>query len=228
VRTIGLIGGMSWHSTEIYYRVINRTVNQKLGGSHSAKILLHSVDYNEIKELQHVNDWKSIGEMLSKIAMGLETNGADCIAMCCNTTHLVADQVREKIKIPLVHIADATADIIEQRNIKKVGLLGTRFTLENPFFTDRLVMKNIQTIIPCNEDKEFVHDSILSELARGIYTAQTKTKYLEIIERLHKQGAEGIVFACTEIGSLIAADDCLLPVFDTTIIHANAIVDKVL
>ena len=225
MKTLGIIGGLSWFSTTVYYRTINQLTNQQLGGSHSAKLLLYSVDFNDFKTLQEKNDWDSIEKMLTDIAQRLESAGADCIVMATNTPHLVADIVRQKIKIPLLHIAEETAKEIVRQKVSKVGLLGTKFTMENSFFKDRLTKFGISTVIPDSSDRDFIHASIFSELTKGIFKSGTKNKYLEIINQLQQNGAEGVIFGCTEISLLIKQEDCSITVFDTTVIHSKAAVD---
>lgn len=225
MKTIGLIGGLSWFSTSVYYKTINQLINQRLGGSHSAKLLLYSVDFNDFKILQEKDDWEQIEKMLSRIAGLLEEAGADCIVMATNTPHLVADSVRQKIKIPLLHIAEETAKEIVRQKIIKVGLLGTKFTMEHSFFKNRLSTFGLETIIPNSTDRDFIHASIFNQLTKGIFTKETKDKYLEIIDQLHKDGAQGIIFGCTEISLLVNPSDCHCIVFDTTAIHSRAAVD---
>jgi len=225
MKTLGLIGGLSWFSTSVYYRTINQLTNERLGGSHSAKLLLYSVDFNEFKILQEKDDWEQIEIMISGIAKRLEDAGADCIVMCTNTPHLVADVIQQKINIPLLHVAEETAKEIVRRKVSKTGLLGTKFTMENSFFTDRLSKFGIDTVIPEPEDRDFIHASIFNELTKGIFKQETKTRYLDIIEKLNRVGAEGIIFGCTEISLLINQGDCHSIVFDTAAIHAKAAVD---
>jgi aspartate racemase len=222
MKTLGLIGGLSWYSTTVYYRTINQIINQRLGSSHSAKLILFSVDFEEFRLLQNKGDWQQVGSMMSDMAMRLESAGADCVIMCTNTPHLVADIIREKIKIPLLHIAEETAKEIVAQKINKVGLLGTRFTMENSFFKDRLSQFGIETIVPGNDDKDYIHASIFNELTKGFFKDETKNKYLHIVDKLKSAGANGVVFGCTEFSILINPVDCSLPVFDTTLIHSKA------
>lgn len=225
VKTLGLIGGLSWYSTIVYYRTINQLTNERLGSSHSAKLILFSVDFEEFRILQDKNDWNGVEDMLSNAATQLQNTGADCIVMCTNTPHLVADEVRKKIKIPLIHIAEETAKEIVSQNIKTVGLLGTKFTMENSFFKNRLLEFGIEAIVPEDADKNYIHASIFNELTRGIFKDETKNKFLEIIDKLKSDGAGGIVFACTEFSILINPAACSIPIFDTTTIHARAAVN---
>ena len=202
MKTLGLIGGLSWYSTTVYYRTINQLTNERLGSSHSAKLILFSIDFEEFRILQNKGDWNAVEKMLSDIAIQLENAGADCIVMCTNTPHLVADTVRQKIKIPLLHIAEETAKEIVSQKINKVGLLGTKFTMENSFFKDRLSQFGIESIVPDDADKDYIHASIFNELTRGFFKDDTKNKYLEIIDKLKNGGAKGVVFGCTEFSIL--------------------------
>ena len=225
MKTLGLIGGLSWYSTIVYYRTINQLTNQYLGESNSAKIILYSVNFNEFKNLQAQNEWGKIESMLSGIACMLEEDGADCIVMCTNTPHLVADIIRQKIKIPLLHIAEETAKEIVKQKIKKVGLIGTKFTMENSFFKDRLINFGIEALIPEEDERNFIHFSVFEELTKGIFKDETKSRFINIINKLKEKGVEGVIFGCTEISLLINQSDCSIKVFDTTIIHSKSAVD---
>jgi aspartate racemase len=225
MKTLGLIGGLSWYSTSVYYKTINQLTNQRLGSSHSSKLILFSVDFEEFRLLQNAGNWGAVEKMLSDIAIQLENAGADCIVMCTNTPHLVADTIRKKIKIPLLHIAEETAKEIVSQKINKIGLLGTRFTMENSFFKDRLSQFGIDTIVPADADKDYIHASIFNELTRGFFKGDTKNYYLEIIDKLKSDGAKGVVFGCTEFSILINSTDCSIPIFDTTAIHSKAAAD---
>lgn len=222
MKTLGLIGGLSWYSTTVYYRTINQLTNERLGSSHSAKLILFSVDFEEFRILQNKGDWNAVEKMLSDVAIQLENAGADCIVMCTNTPHLVADTIRQKIKIPLLHIAEETAKEIVSQKINKVGLLGTKFTMENSFFRDRLSQFGIESIVPDDADKDYIHASIFNELTRGFFKDDTKIKFLEIIDKLKNDGAKGVVFGCTEFSILINSSECSIPIFDTTEIHSKA------
>lgn len=222
MKTLGLIGGLSWFSTTVYYRNINQLTNEILGGSHSARLLLYSVDFNDFRILQEAGNWGQLEIMLTDIALRLQNAGAECIVMCTNTPHLVADGVRQKIQIPLLHIAEETAKEIVKQKVKKIGLLGTKFTMENSFFKDRLSNFGIESIIPAGSDRDFIHDSIFNELTKGIFKQETKARYLDIIQKLQNEGAGGIVFGCTEISLLIKQEDCEITIFDTTAIHSKA------
>lgn len=227
MKTIGLIGGMSWESSIVYYQIINTVVKEELGGLHSAKCVMYSFDFHEIQELQHKNEWDKLLDLMVKAAKSLENAGTDFIVICTNTMHKFADAIQAKINIPLFHIADATAEEIIKRGIRKVGLLATRFTMEQDFYIGRLKEKfGIDALIPSQkEDRDTVHNVIYQELCRGIVRPESKEKYLEIINRLVNQGAEAIILGCTEISMLIKNDDCSVPVFDTTEIHARKAVD---
>ena len=225
MKSLGLIGGLSWLSTSVYYTTINRLVNERLGGSHSAKLILHSVDFGEYKRFQSKNDWEQIERMLSDVAGRLENAGAECILLCSNTPHLVADAIREKVRIPFLHIAEEAAKAVVKEGINKVGLIGTKFTMENSFFKDCLANYGIETFIPTREDRNFIHASISNELQKAVFKDETKEQYLKIIEKLREKGAQGIILGCTEIPLLINQADCNLPIFDTTAIHSRAAVD---
>jgi aspartate racemase len=225
MKTLGLIGGLSWYSTSVYYKTINELTGQRIGSEHSARLILYSVDFNDFRVLQANNDWTAVAEMLSGIALTLQNAGAACIVMCTNTPHLIAGQIRQKITIPLIHIAEETGKEIVQHQINKVALLGTRFTMENSFFKDILSSFGIETIVPDAADQEFIHHAIFEELTKGAFKAETKTRYLESIEKLGNDGAEAVIFGCTEISLLINPSESCLKVFDTTVIHSKAAVD---
>jgi len=225
MKTLGLIGGTSWLSTIDYYRAINQQVNDRMGGLYSAKIFMYSVNFEELKPPVDPREWGPLGEFFGNVAVKLQAAGADCVLLCANTPHMVADIVQGKINVPLIHIADATANAIAEKKITKVGLLGTRITMEQPFFRDKLAAKGISTLIPGDEDRNYMHVSILEELGRNIFTAAAKAKWLAIIDGLIKQGAEGIIFGCTEIPLLIRPEEITVPVFDTLQLHATAAVD---
>ena len=224
MRTLGLIGGTSWVSTVEYYRIINQQVNEKLGGLNSAKLFMYSLNLEEFKPSADSGRLKEMTTTLITIADKLQQAGAECIIICANTPHIMADQVQSNINIPLIHIAEVTAKEIKNRALNKVGLLGTKVTMEQNFFRDKLLDQEIETIIPGEEDREFIHASIINELGKGIFLEETKLKYLEIIQRLIEHGAQGIILGCTEIPMLIKQEDCAVPVFDTTLIHAAAAV----
>jgi aspartate racemase len=229
VKTIGLIGGMSWESSIEYYRIINETVRAKLGGLHSAKSMMYSVDFAEVEALQRQEKWDEATALLVDAATSLENGGADFVIICTNTMHKVADEVQEHIRVPLLHIADATAETIKAHGLKKVGLLGTRFTMEEDFYTGRLVERHgLEVVIPTEEEREIVHRIIYDELCMGEVRESSREQYASIMEHLIENGAEGIVLGCTEIGLLVGDEDCRVPLFDTTEIHAVAAVEYAL
>ncbi|KEZ90553.1 aspartate/glutamate racemase family protein [Lacrimispora celerecrescens] len=220
MKTIGLIGGMSWESTVTYYKIVNETVKKELGGLHSAKVLLYSVDFSEIEKCQADGDWDKSAAILSAVAKNLEDAGADFIVICTNTMHKVVPQIQSSITIPVIHIAEATADELKYHNITKVALLGTKYTMTQDFYKDKLMNAGITVLIPDEEEIELVNDVIYNELCLGIISEASKDKYLSIIQGLAKQGAQGVILGCTEIGLLIQQKDVELPVFDTAQIHA--------
>jgi aspartate racemase len=224
MKTIGLIGGTTWLSTAEYYRIINEQVSKKLGGVSSAKILLYSMNNADQKKNLDNNDWNTIASFYCDISLKLQSAGADCIVLCANTPHTIADEIIKAIHIPLIHIAEATAEEIAKQRLKKVGLLGTRFTMEQSFYRDKLSAKGIEVFTPGETDRMFINNSIFNEMAKGIFSPATKEAYLSIINKMTAQGAEGIIFGCTEIPLLIKPEECTIPVFDTTLIHANAAV----
>ncbi|HTX79246.1 MAG TPA: aspartate/glutamate racemase family protein [Longilinea sp.] len=226
MKTIGLIGGMSWESSQEYYRIINETIKSRLGGLHSAKCILYSVDFAEIELMQRQGKWSEMGQVLADVAQNLETAGADLIVICTNTMHKVADNIQTHISIPLLHIADATAQRVKAANVQKIGLLGTRYTMEEDFYISRLVKNfGLDVIIPDTQEREIVHRVIFDELVVGDIRQTSKEQYLKIIDHLVKQGAQGVILGCTEIGLLIHPEDCQMPLFDTTRIHAEAAVE---
>jgi aspartate racemase len=226
MKTIGMIGGMSWESSAEYYRIINEEVHKRLGGVHSAKSLMLSVDFAEIEEQQRQGQWAEATQAMVDAALALERGGADFVVICTNTMHKMADEVQHALHIPLLHIADAAAAEIQKRGLKKIGLLGTRFTMEEAFYKDRLSEKfGLQVVIPDAADREIVHRVIYDELVIGKIVPQSKAEYLRIIADLQAQGCQGIILGCTEIGLLVQQADCSLPLFDTTLLHALAAVD---
>jgi aspartate racemase len=226
MKTIGLLGGMSWESTAGYYREINAGVRQKLGGLHSAQIVLYSVDFDPIEKLQRSGDWKATGNILANAARGVENGGADFLLICTNTMHKVADQVENAVNIPLLHIADATADVLVQASVRKVGLLGTAFTMEQEFYKERLSEKyGIDVVVPDAPDRKLVHDIIYQELCLGLHKQSSKQKYIHIVDKLTEMGAEGVILGCTEIGMLISQYDTVTTLYDTTKIHAAKAVE---
>ena len=225
MKTVGLLGGMSWESSLFYYKAINEGVKAKLGGLHSAKIAMVSVDFEEIEKLQHKGEWQKLGEILAKEAANIEKAGANCLLICTNTMHKVAPQVQSAINIPLIHIADATAKALIKDGIKKVGLLGTAFTMEQDFYKTRLQEHGLEVVIPNEQDRELVHNVIYNELCLGECKVASKEAYLEIITSLAKSGAEGVILGCTEIGMLVKPNDTEVKLYDTTYIHAQSAVD---
>jgi aspartate racemase len=221
MKTIGLLGGMSWESTQLYYKFLNLGVRQRLGGLHSAKILLHSVDFAEIEACQVRGDWQAAGAILGAAAAGLERAGAELMLVCTNLMHKVAPQIEDHISIPLLHIADAAGRAILTQGLKKVGLLGAIYTMEEGFYRQRLSENfGIELVIPLRLERELVHRVIFAELCRGEFSPESKRAYLEIISGLREQGAEGVILGCTEIPLLVKAEDCALPLFNTTALHA--------
>lgn len=221
MKTIGLIGGMSWESTVTYYQIINETIRQELCGLHSAKILLYSVDFAEIEQCQATGNWEKSAEILSKAAKNLALAGADFILICTNTMHKVAPQIQSHISIPVIHIAEATADTLRKSGISKVALLGTKYTMTQAFYKDKLTAAGIQVLIPNETDVALINNIIYEELCLGVISPGSKDIYLSIINKLAGQGAQGVILGCTEIGLLIQQSDTTLPVFDTTRIHAQ-------
>ena len=221
MKTIGLIGGMSWESTVTYYELINETIKKELGGLHSAKILLYSVDFAEIEEYQAKGQWEKSAEVLAEVAVNLERAGADFIVICTNTMHKVAPQILERIHIPILHIAEATAEALQAKGITKVGLLGTKYTMTQEFYKNKLIEAGIEVVIPNEAGVETVNDVIYHELCLGQIRRESKEKFLKIIAELERDGAQGVILGCTEIGLLVQQADTALPVFDTTQIHAT-------
>lgn len=229
MKIIGLIGGMSWESSLEYYKILNETVKKKLGKLHSAKTILYSVDFEPIKVLQHEGKWDELTNIMIDAAKSLEKSGADLLLICTNTMHKMAGDIEKNISIPLLHIADATAFAIKNQKLKKVALLGTKFTMEQDFYKGRLKEKhNLDVLIPDNEDRDLVHKIIYNELCLGNIKSSSKNEYIRIINKLVENGAEGIILGCTEIPLLIKQNDVSVPIFDTTSIHAEMAVDQAL
>jgi len=229
MKTIGLIGGMSWESSLEYYKILNETVKKKLGKLHSAKTILYSVDFEQIKNLQHQGEWGRLTEIMIDAAKSLEKAGAEMIVICTNTMHKMAPEIERNIHLPLLHIADAAAISIKSLDLKKIGLLGTKFTMEQDFYKGRLKEKyNLEVVVPCETDREIVHKIIYNELCLGNIKGESKNEYLRIINNLIRQGAEGVILGCTEIPLLIKQKDVSIPIFDTTTIHAEmAVVEAI-
>jgi len=226
MKTIGLLGGMSWESSVGYYRAINEGVKDSLGGLHSAKIAMYSVDFDSIEQLQHSGDWEGTAKILSEAAINVENAGADFLLICTNTMHKVAPQIEKAINIPLLHIADATAEVLVKKEIKIVGLLGTAFTMEQDFYKGRLMDNyGLTVLVPDAEDRQIVHHVIYKELCLGSSMPSSKAEYLRIIESLANQGAEAVILGCTEIGMLVDQNDTEVLLLDTTYIHAQKAVE---
>lgn len=221
MKTIGLIGGMSWESTSLYYKIINEYIKNKLGGLYSAKCILYSVNFEEISRLQKSGDWAKCGGILGETAQKLETAGADFIIICTNTMHKVVPEIKKYIKIPVIHIAEAAYNRIAPTGIKNIGILGTKYTMQQDFYKSILIEKGLNVIIPDEDDIELINSVIFNELCCGEIKADSKKKFLDIVEKLKRKGAEGIILGCTEIVMLISQNDIDIPVFDTTEIHAE-------
>lgn len=229
MKTIGMMGGMSWESSLDYYRIVNETVHKRLGGYHSAKSVMVSVDFAEIESNMQPGLWENAGKKMVEAARAIEAAGAHLLIICTNTMHNQADLVASSIHIPLIHIADAAGEKIMEKNLKKIGLLGTRFTMEQDFYRQRLVDRfGLDVLIPEENDRQIIHEVIFNELVMGIIRDDSKQEYLRIINRLVEAGAQGIILGCTEIGMLVKQADCTIPLFDTTILHAEAAVDYAL
>jgi aspartate racemase len=225
MRRIGLLGGMSWESTELYYRIINQEVRTRLGGFHSARIVMASVDFADVEAMQAAGDWGAAGELLADEARGLEAAGAECLVLCTNTMHKVADAIEGAVDIPLLHLAEVTAAAVRGAGLDRVALLGTRFTMEQPFYADRLRSHGIDVLVPEGDDLTLVHDVIYDELVLGVVRDESRAAYVDVVRRLAERGAGGVVLGCTEIELLIGPDDVDVPVFATTALHARAAVD---
>ncbi len=221
MKTIGLIGGMSWESTATYYQVINKTIKELLGGLHSAKCLLYSVDFQEIEQYQSLGQWDKCADVLTAAAVNLENAGADFLIICTNTMHKVVPDIEKNISIPILHIAEATAHELLQKNITNVGLLGTKYTMTQDFYKDKLIQNGLEVLIPTEEDIEVINNVIFQELCRGEIKERSKKDFLRIIESLYANGAHGVILGCTEIGLLVQQGDTPVPLFDTTFIHAK-------
>jgi aspartate racemase len=228
MKTVGIIGGMSWESTSTYYKRLNQLINKRLGGLHSAEILLASLDFAPIEEMQSKSDWDAASQTLIAKARQLEKAGAESIVIATNTMHKVAPQVEDAVKLPLLHIVDAVANHLKQNNVNQAGLLGTRFTMQQPFYKERLEKQNIKVLIPGESDGNTVDNIIFKELCHGQFTDSARKQYLRIIEDLAAQGAQGVILGCTEIGLLVQQEHSALPLFDTTELHCRAIADWML
>jgi aspartate racemase len=224
MKTIGFIGGTTWHSSIDYYRLMNEMVNEKLGGAHSCQMLMYSVEFEEIKRLTFTEDWDGIAKIISSIAVTLQTAGADCIILGANTMHNIADKVQEKINIPLIHIAEATATEILKQKMNKIALLGTKYTMQMDFYKNKLAEKKIATLIPKEDDMEFINNAVYEEMGRGIFLPATKQRVINIIDELQQRGAQGVILGCTELPILIKQEDISIAAFDTALLHAKAAV----
>lgn len=226
MKIMGLIGGMSWESSLEYYRIVNETVKEKRGGFHSAKCILYSVDFEEVEKLQHQGDWDALTRLMSDCAKRLERAGADFVVICTNTMHKMADEVQAAVRVPVLHIVDVTAEAINRNGQTRVGLLGTKFTMEQDFYKGRLRDKHgLEVLIPSAEERQEVHDILYSELCLGKIKELSREKFKSVIQNLVDQGAEGIILGCTEIPLIVSQDDYAIPLYDTTRLHAQAAVD---
>lgn len=225
MRTIGLLGGMSWESSALYYRVVNEAVRDRLGGYHSARVLMSSVDFADVERLQVAGEWDAAGELLAHEARALEVAGAECLVLCTNTMHKVAGAIEAATTVPLLHIADVTAAAVRETGVSRVALLGTRFTMEQPFLRERLESHGLDVRVPAADDLRRVHEVIYGELVHGVVRPESRADYVAVVERLVADGAEGVVLGCTEIELLLGPGDVSVPVFATTRLHALAAVD---
>jgi aspartate racemase len=225
MKTLGLIGGISWISTVEYYRLINEQVNARLGGNQFASCIIRSFNYGEIQALTFADDWDGLLDKFSAACIHLRDAGAEGIVLCANTAHRVADKLEQRVELPVIHIGEATASAVEKAGVHKVGLLGTRFTMEGDFIKRRLEQRHIEVIIPDIADRDFIHSTIFGELGRGEFRPETKRRYVDIISELASRGAQGAILGCTEIPMLITQNDISVTAFDTTFLHATAAVD---
>lgn len=225
MRRIGLLGGMSWESTALYYRLLNEDVRDRLGGFHSARLVLASVDFAEVEAMQVAGDWEAAGALLADEARALEAAGAECVVLCTNTMHKVAGAIEAAVSIPLLHLADVTADAVRGAGVDAAALLGTRFTMEQPFYADRLRSHGLEVLVPGGDDLTLVHDVIYDELVLGVVRDESRAAYVDVVRRLVDRGAGGVVLGCTEIELLLGPGDVDVPVFATTALHARAAVD---
>lgn len=225
MRRIGLLGGMSWESSALYYELLNEAVRERLGGYHSARVLMSSVDFAEVEAMQAAGEWDAAGALLAAEAAALEAAGAECLVLCTNTMHKVADAIESATSVPLIHIVDVTAAAVRAAGLSRVALLGTRFTMEQAFVRDRLAAHGVQALVPPAEDRELVHEVIYGELVRGVVREESREAYVDVVARLVADGAEGVVLGCTEIELLLRPEDVDVPVFATTRLHALAALD---
>lgn len=225
MKTIGLIGGTTWLSTIDYYRLLNEGVQKQLGGDNTARVIINSVNFQVIRDLTKVNNWKGVEKYISQLAKDLENGGANCLLLGANTLHKIADSLALKLNIPIIHIAKETAKLINSKSLKKIGLLGTKVTMTEDFYSSVMNDFSIELILPNEDEMDLINDSIFEEFSRGIFTNEMKKTYFKIIDNLINKGAEGIILGCTEIPILIKQEDCTIPLFDTTQIHVNAAID---
>ncbi|MES2328381.1 MAG: aspartate/glutamate racemase family protein [Bacteroidota bacterium] len=228
MKTIGIVGGISWLSTIEYYKFVNQLVNERLGGVNAAQVIIYSVNFAEIKKLTEADDWDGLTAVISEAAQQLEKAGADCLLVGANTMHKIADKIQAAVNIPLIHVAVVTADAIKKQNLQIVALLGTKYVMQQEFYRNKLSEQGIKVFIPEQEDIDYINNAIYTEFGKGIFLPETKQHFLQVIDHLVTAGAEGVIFGCTEIPILIQQQDCSIPVFDTTLIHATAAVDFVL
>jgi aspartate racemase len=228
MKTIGLLGGMSWESSHLYYKLINQRVARRLGGLHSAKLMMYSVDFEPIERMQREGRWTEAGRVLGDAAVAVERGGADMLLLCTNTMHKVAAEIESRIRIPLLHIADVTAAAVTSSGVRRVGLLATRFTMEERFYVERLAGHGLDVVVPSARDRERVHQVIYDELCRGRIEEFSRTAFIEIVHALEREGVEGVILGCTEIGMLLEQKDSPLPLYDSTTLHAEAAVDRAL
>ncbi|KPN74544.1 aspartate/glutamate racemase family protein [Neisseria sp. 74A18] len=228
MKTLGIIGGMSAESTVLYYQIINRETNARLGGNHSADILMHSVDFEKIVALQKAGDWAAAGALLAESARKLESMGADVLVLATNTMHKIAHVIERAVDIPLLHVVDATAEAVKAGGLRRVGLLGTRFTMSDGFYSERMAKLGVDVMVPSEKEQAEIHRIIFEELCLGRVCADSKSYYQQVVRRLQESGAEGVVLGCTEVGLLLKENDCPLPLFDSAQIHALAAVDAAL
>jgi len=225
MKILGLIGGISWVSTVDYYKLINQGINEKLGGLEFAECMIYSFNYGDIKRNNDTENWDGTLQMLTKAGLGMKAAGAEAIVLCANTMHLIADRLEQNIQLPVIHIATVTAEAIKKADLDKVGLLGTKFTMERNFFRDKLTERGIDVLIPGDKEREHIHYTIFEELGRNVIRPETKQFYLDVINDLAAQGAQGIILGCTEIPLLLSQDDTAVPLFDTALIHSKAAVE---
>jgi aspartate racemase len=228
MKTIGIVGGISWLSTIEYYKFVNQLVNDRLGGVNAARVIIYSVNFADIKKLTEANDWDGLTGMVSEAAIQLEKAGADCLLVGANTMHKIADRVQAAVNIPLIHVAVVTAEAIKKKNLKTVALLGTKYVMQQDFYRDKLSAEGLTVIIPEQDDIDYINNAIYTEFGKGIFLPETKTRFLQIIDTLIGKSAEGVIFGCTEIPILIQPEDCRIPVFDTTLIHSTAAVEFIM